>query len=381
MRTKKIELSIAIITVLLCLFILENFLAKLFPISDPYEKWKFITTTNQYIKSEYPANYSITTEVETGLPGMDGKSLFSTNNLGFRGDSIVIPKPDNEYRIFIIGGSTTDNFYLDDSLNINFVLQDYLQVHNSSKYLIKVYNAGKSGDASDDHISMLVHRIIHLNPDMIILFCGINDLTKSIYNFDYLHYISTESKRISMYKGLATEFQIPRRLYYLLKRIVPDNKSIVERITYKSNYKQKVSLTKSYPITTEKPKLNLSAYRNNLLTIAGILNSHKTSLLFMTQQTTWDSQIDNNISDWHWMTLRNGKRFSEKNLHYAMDTLNNVMREISASHSVPIYDLALEIPKTRDYFYDDVHFNKKGAFISAVDLGNYIIKEKLIKSP
>lgn len=143
--------------------------------------------------------------------------------MGFRGDNLVTPNPFNEFRIFMIGGSTTECLSLDDSQSINAVLQHYLQEHVNSDISIKVYNAGKSGDASDDHISIVAHRIVHLEPDMIIVFSGINDLTRSIYNYDYLHYVKTSRKQMPIFRFLATEFQIPRRLYYLMNRISPKN--------------------------------------------------------------------------------------------------------------------------------------------------------------
>ena len=66
---------------------------------------------------------------------------------------------------------------------------------------------------------MIVHRIIQLQPDMIILFAGINDLTRSVNNYDYLHYIQTGPlDRFRQLRYLATESQIVRRFYYLFNR-------------------------------------------------------------------------------------------------------------------------------------------------------------------
>ena len=122
----------------------------------------------------------LVTEPEDGLPGVKGPNVFTTNNMGFRGDELTMPKPANEFRIFMVGGSTTECLYLDDSKAITRVLQNELNQQPLNNLTVKVYNAGKSGDAIDDHCSMIVQRIVQLQHDMIILFAGINDLTRSI---------------------------------------------------------------------------------------------------------------------------------------------------------------------------------------------------------
>ena len=104
------------------------------------------------------------------------------NEYGFRGDSVIVPKPKEEYRIFMVGGSTTECLYIDDSLAVNKQLQDRLLDKNA-----KVYGAGKSGDDTPDHLAMIGHRILHLDPDMIVLFCGINDLRSLNNGYDFTH--------------------------------------------------------------------------------------------------------------------------------------------------------------------------------------------------
>ena len=278
----------------------------------------------------------------------------------------------------MIGGSSAECLYLDDSDAINAILQRELNNHFKNNLSIKVYNAGKSGDASDDHVSILVHRIIHLEPDMLILFSGINDLTRSLYNYDYLHYMKHPPKKFSLFYLLTTEFQLPRRLHYFRKQQYPTEKEIREQITLKSNYKQVIELCNSAPISNTRPKVNISNYSNNLLTMIGVSTAHKIQLIFMTQQTTWNSSVDPEIKNWHWMLYKNKVRYREELMDEALESLNNVMRTLSKEKSVPLYDLAKEMPKSSDYFYDDVHFNVNGAQVAGKDLAFFIIENDLI---
>jgi lysophospholipase L1-like esterase len=378
-KTRWAGAMISLLTVLACIGTAELVLQYLAPVSDPHESAKTKTEPNQYIRSELPRNYRVETQAEEGLPGVNGINSFSTNNMGFRGEYLVSPKPHHEFRIFLVGGSTTECFYLDDSQSINRRLQDELNTGVSSN--IKVYNAGKSGDALPDHISMIVHRVVHLQPDMIVLFSGINDLTRSIYNYDYLHYSDERSHRLSLFtllKLMSTEFQIPRRVYYLKERVVPKPPSqILEQVTLRSNYRQKARLRMSTPVASTKPRVDLEPYIENLQTIVGVTKAHGIQLIFITQQSTWNSQ-DPKLNDWKWMLYRFGVNYREDLMDQALESFNNVMRQVAAKHSVPTYDLARLMPKSSNFFYDDAHFNVRGAREAGVGLASFIKTRGLI---
>jgi lysophospholipase L1-like esterase len=367
---------ISLITILICLPLVEVALNLVAPVRDPYEAYKYV---NQYVKSEFPPNYFFQTEVEHGLPGVRGRHLFTINNMGYRGDRLTTPKPDGEFRIFLVGGSSAECFYLDDSASIGFILQDRLNEQLSGD-AVRVYNAGKSGDASDDHVSMLVHRIVHLEPDMVIVFSGINDLSRSIYGYDYLHYVKGDPRSgYSILKFVFTEFQIGRRLYYLLKRLSPTDEQVLEEITEVSNYRAKIDLRKSAPVSNKRPKTDVEAYAKNLRTIVGTAQAQGIQLVFMTQQSTWNSAVDPEAQNWHWMLYRNGVTYREDFMDEALESYNDVIREIARKHDVPLYDLATVMPKSLDYFYDDVHFNVPGAKKAGTALASFILEQGLLE--
>jgi len=366
-----------------CIVIAEYVVRYFAPLPDPYELKKTKKDLNQYIRSEFPRNFHHRTKAEEGLPGVIGSNLFTTNNMGFRGDHIVSPKPNQEFRIFMVGGSTTECLYLDDSQSINTILQQELNKHIAGNTTAKVYNAGKSGDALPDHISMIAHRIVHLKPNVIILFSGINDLTRSIYKYDYLHYIDDGSEKLSLLtllKFASTEFQLPRLIYYAVRRLVPKPPTeVIEEIPRQSNYREKVQVRKSTPISNRKPRLDLEAYRVNLKTIIGITKAHAVTLVFMTQQSTWNSS-DPKVKDWQWILYRFGVTYREDVMNEALESLNDVMRQLAAEHGVPTYDLARLMTKSSDHFYDDVHFNTNGARVAGIELAYFIIRMGLIPS-
>jgi hypothetical protein len=91
----------------------------------------------------------------------------------------------------------------------------------------------------------------------------------------------------------------------------------------------------------------------------------------MTQQTTWTSS-DPKIKDWQWILYRGGVTYREEVMHEALESMNDVMREVAESNSVPTYDLARVFPNSSEYFYDDVHFNVNGAREAGLGLASVI---------
>jgi lysophospholipase L1-like esterase len=358
----------------------EGFLRVFAPLPDPYEALK---TPQHFIASQFPPNLRLSIEAEEGLPGIAGKNVFTTNNMGFRGDYLASPKPQDEFRIFLVGGSTAECLTVDDSQAINTVLQNELARNIPVGLTAKVYNAGKSGDRSYDHIAMIVHRLVHLEPDMIVVFSGFNDLNASMKNADYLHYRHNGYERRltapALVMMLATEFQLGRRAQSVIRSLTgKTDRQVFEEIPVKTNYREKVKVRLSVPVSSETPRTDLPAYRRNLTTIEGVARSHGIRLIFMTQPSSWNSSIDPSIRNWHWMTYRAGKTYSEDSMDAALTLVNGVMLDVSKERGIPVLDLARSLPKSTEFFIDDVHFTAKGAQEIGVQLASLILGKGLV---
>jgi lysophospholipase L1-like esterase len=367
-----------VLTLAATLLLAEVGLERFARVPDPYQSIKAPTPENRYIRSAFRPHTDLWTTAEPGLPGMSGRHHFTSNNLGFRGDSLAIPKPPAERRVFVIGGSVVECFYLDDADALTAALQRDLQGRAPAGTMVRVYGAGKSGDRSDDHVSMLVHRIVHLEPDAIVLLAGVNDLTASIEGYDYLHLhvYSRPPPRLGMLALLrlaATGFQIPRRLYFLFRLLRPPaEEELQEEIPLLSNYRQLAQKRQAAPRSDRPPATNEPAFARNLRTIAGVARAHKIRLAFVTQPSTWNSTVDPAIGDWQWMLLRKGVAYRPDLMDQALERLNQVTRDVGAAEGVPVYDLAKAIPKSGQFFYDDVHLNVNGARAAADGVARFL---------
>jgi lysophospholipase L1-like esterase len=369
-RERVIGATLALVAVIGALGIAELGLRVAAPIADPYVGLKIRRTVNQFIRSEFPARLSLRTDVEPGLPGMVGPNRFTTNNVGFRGDSLASPKPLGEYRVFLIGGSSAECLYLDDADALNAVVQRRLRRYAEEGSTVRVYGAGKSGDRSDDHVSMVVHRIAQLEPDLIVVLAGINDLSAAIFGHDFLHYTvrgpggaTTDTLGLlQLMRITATEFQLPRRLFYLVKRATPPtDPELLESIPLRSNYRALVEQRRRGSPTTDPPPVPTAAFRANLRTIVAAARANGAATVLMTQQATWASTEDPAVEEWQWLLYRNGQTYDAANMYRALEELNDVTREVAAKTGAPLHDLARTLPKTREYLYDDVHFTVRGA--------------------
>ena len=101
------------------------------------------------------------------------------NSYGFRGDEFEKEKPHDTYRIFTVGGSTTFGVGANGDETWPANLQKIINKEITEKK-IEVINFGAYGAESESEDILIKNKIISLNPDLIIMYDGWNDLNKGI---------------------------------------------------------------------------------------------------------------------------------------------------------------------------------------------------------
>ena len=117
-------------------------------------------------------------------------NLLNINSHGFRGNEIDLIKPDNTYRIFVVGGSTVlGNSSTSDKSTIPGQLENLLNNSNLDMD-IEVVNAGIGGAFSFTEINLIKNKIINYSPDVLIVYDGWNDINRefSVMNEDSSDY-------------------------------------------------------------------------------------------------------------------------------------------------------------------------------------------------
>jgi len=364
---------LALLSLLGSLLLAELFLQLFHPLPDPLLLNKRVVPVSwpgtPYVPSAYPPRYLKHVHAEPGLPGIDTlPRTFSTNNLGFRGDSLATPKPPGEVRVFVVGGSTTECVFLDDREALTRRLQDRLR---AAGIQVSVYGAGKSGDRSWDHLAMVGQRIAHLQPDAIVVFAGMNDLFAGANGRDYLMRDTARPPSLKALLGqAATEFQLPRLVLRATRSWDPS------QIDIRSEYRRLAAAARARPLADHPPREDVGPYEENLRSLAAIARAQGARTVFMTQATTWSSR-DPRLGAWHWMTGTR-VRYREADLAAAMGRYNQAMKRAAAASGAPVFDLAASLPGSADFFYDDVHFNVAGADSAAAMLARFLVDHGMV---
>ena len=96
------------------------------------------------------------------------------NSYGFRGPEITIEKPDNVYRIFFIGGSTSfGQIASSDAKTIPGILE--AKFHENGIKEVEMVNAGINNADSRSETYLIKNVILDFNPDMLIVYDGWNE--------------------------------------------------------------------------------------------------------------------------------------------------------------------------------------------------------------
>ena len=130
--------------------------------------------------------YEIKTLGDEIIPNQQSNSV-TINSLGFRGEEFSPEKPDDVYRIFMLGGSTMfGHGSTSDQTTIPGYAQEILQNHDI-ELKIEIINGGIQGADSYAETKITENKLVNYSPDMVIIYDGWNDLratnsAESVYN-------------------------------------------------------------------------------------------------------------------------------------------------------------------------------------------------------
>jgi lysophospholipase L1-like esterase len=321
------------------------------------------------------------------LPGVEGTKLFTTNELGLRGPAY--PSDPHTYRIMAIGGSTTQCAHLDDSEAWPQLLMQELNQRQPGAP-VWVNNAGKEGDTATHSLSLLRNLPAVLKADTYLFLEGINDLqatfsmngeaTQEIIDRGtqgYLDSLARTNESRPLIKRLVT-FRLLRNFLIPYEGWV----SPAANLVWIQNQRQMRAEAGAIPM----PVLSagVSEYRARIQALGDECQRRSVRCIFLTQPTMWRASLPQGESKLLFFgSVGLHGTFEERNHHpdgfisvadmaRAMDVFNQAMMSVCADSSLECYDLAAALPKDISVFYDDVHFNQKGARLVAQFLAGKI---------
>ena len=309
------------------------------------------------------------------MSGVNGESIFTINELGYRGP--IIKDKEKEYRILTIGGSTTECLYLDNSETWPNLIMEKLGITKDGRKVI-VMNIGKSGHNIRDHIIQL--QLINLyEPDLVIFMVGANDLLLRLSQGEAWKPFDENSYDYNRAFSYTPDYNFKSTLTYKIY------KSIIEQFNSRIIAQDKVGnvylvmrtkrMNSNSTIDT-KPDLEvvLEDYERNLNRLIEITHGKNASVLFATQPYLWKENMSEKEDHSLWMTTDfNGNYYTTDVMISSIEEFNSRLLDACAENrDVFCIDLEKKVPRSLDYFYDDMHFNEKGAEFVAEQFADYI---------
>ena len=339
---------------------------RFFPIPDPYEKEK--VSIFHYFKPVTHPNRQLHFFYEDDMPGFadyNKEVSVSINSHGFRdAKEPEMEKEKGSFRIFTVGGSTTLSIKMGEGDDWSAQLSKLLNEAHDPTY--EVINTGQSGHSLNEHLQLIVQKLVHMQPDLFIVYAGANDVNMLI-NGQYGYQTPfANAPKSPVLRHMITESQIGRRLNYIMKGL--DYSEI--HFTTKQR-KRAREVIEAEPIEDKIPQIDLSFSITNLKSIIGICQSLGIRLLVVGQAVSWD-ETDTELDDWHFMVKKNGKRYSERVLRTLNTNLNSMMKEVCEEMEVPFVNAQEFMEPTSANFYDDMHMNFGGNKQMGLELFKYL---------
>ena len=360
---KKSELALGLFSTFLTFFLLEvgarvwlNSLAT----PDQYDRFVLFTSLDatEYAWTPHPyLAYSPTPNYQKGMT--------SHNSLGYRNDEFSLEKPDNVFRIVALGGSSTYDVSIKNNANTFTAQLEKLLIEEYGYTNVQVVNAGVPGFNSWEILVNLEFRVLDLDPDLVIIYEGTNDVHARLV-------------QPAAYRGDDSG----RRQAWLPPRVALWEHSALLRILSRSmNVTRQVSIDDfvsaptyvSWPFESRLNEVNLDPreilaenppiyFRRNLENMIAVAKEHGVQILFSTW--AYSPYLDDYASEGYYQ-----QGFQEN---------NDVVKEVAASHDIPLFDFASTMPQDVVYWADGRHVNEAGAIVKARLFAEYLHDQGLI---
>lgn len=202
---------------------------------------------------------------------------YTTNSLGFRSREVVAPKAKRTKRIVILGGSTVQGG-LNQQWTISHYLESALRKKNPN---VEVVNAGILGFSSSTELSLMINKVLDLEPDLVLVFDGRND----VFYASLPDWVKRKGPDYVEHKqALDTLVNHPTAgslLTYQLKFLAKQS-AFVTRL-FRMIFRREVANT--YPKVIKVREEGISTYLENLALMKAVLESRKIPGIFAFQPT------------------------------------------------------------------------------------------------
>lgn len=326
-----------------------------------------------------PSTTTIYQPSELGTPGVTGAGIFQVNSLGMRSDE---PPADRKQTIYLFGGSTAAEFFLDQEHTWAQQIQRKLNaVPDYPKTWVGNLSApGKL--ALQDRVAMqyLVPELP--KPDLILDQLGGTDIQWAIQS-SYPPDLTADEMRKWALKVTPRSYNYWQQL--AIVRLYNGLGSI-DRHPADGNIAWRRCRQEAPPenIVDQLPDLTgpLADYHKNVDELVDQADAFELKVSLLTQPALWSDHMGaresarllaggvgpNNI----WCETH--RYYSPRALAEGLAKFNAATLDVCRARNLFCIDLAAEMPKQANYFQDDLHYTDAGADLIASIVSNAVLK-------
>lgn len=292
-----------------------------------------------------------------------------TNALGFRGDEIVQPKPDTEFRIVCLGGSTTfTTCEKDYTLSYPAQLEGFLRQNGNDA--VRVVNAGVAGFASWETLVNFEFRVLDLEPDLVIVYHSVNDILPRLvwppeaYRGDNTGYRASPTNLIS--PGFLEHSTVLRILLVRSGKVRSharlDRSFFARANTFRGLRPHEGEQIEATRMLDENPPVY---FKRNLENLAVMARHHDIVPLLVS--FAHSTRFEHDPRPEH-------REFFER----AYVEMNDAVLAAATDSGAEYMDLARDFPEDLELWCDGVHLNAEGALLKAQRIGAFLLERGLV---
>ncbi|MBI5326765.1 MAG: hypothetical protein HZB80_00475 [Deltaproteobacteria bacterium] len=304
------------------------------------------------------------------------KYEIKTDRDGFIQPSQRYEKADKT--IVFLGGSTTECFYVGEYNRFPYLSGVLLEQMTGLK--INSYNGGVAGNNSLHSLNILLNKVIPLKPDIVAMMHNINDLSILLYEKSYWNNNPYRSPIVIVPNFKNENVRLVDFLKTVKNFLIPNvyQKLVVDLIKVRL-FGVKIGIdvdeferVRGQKVVSDKEKIK-KEFEMNLQTFISLCKIRGITPVLMTQQNRLTPIPDPLISKTLVAFLKKNVDIEYKDYKEVYDLLSQTIRTVGLKNGVMVIDLDKEIPHTKEFMYDVVHFNDNGSKLAAE-----IISKKLL---
>jgi lysophospholipase L1-like esterase len=287
------------------------------------------------------------------------------NSLGYRNNEFPLEKPDGVYRIVALGGSSTYDVRIADNAQIFTAQLEKLLQEEYGYQQVEVINAGVPGYNSWEILVNLEFRVLDLNPDLVIIYEGTNDVhTRLVEPFAYRGDNSGrrqawQAPPVAFWEHSALLRIAARRMNFTRQVSVDDFVSSPTYVSWPYEFRLTGGEEEAVEILRENPPIY---FRRNLENMIAVAREHQVQIML----ATWASSPNR------------GDYAAQAYYQQAFAENNQVVIEVADSHDVPLFDFAGVMSPDEQYWADGRHSNESGALLKATLFAEFIDEQGLV---